>query len=132
MKCSTAPRLLQVGCHSSDGVDFQVSVLAAAQLLGCFEGCPRVFGEIAEKGERVQPGGGKEMWFVDGMLSSAELAEKSLVGGHTGVKVSTMFCELPTFSFELEVMGDERPVEWRHPVGNEVMFLNPGLVVSVM
>ena len=31
----------------------QVSVLAAAQLLGCFEGCPRVFGEIAEEGERV-------------------------------------------------------------------------------
>ena len=31
----------------------QVSVLAAAQLLGCFEGCPRVFGEIAEEGERA-------------------------------------------------------------------------------
>ena len=53
MECSTASRLLQVGCPSSDGVDLQVSVLAAAQLLGCFEGCPRVFGEIAEEGERV-------------------------------------------------------------------------------
>ena len=72
------------------------------------------------------------MWFVDGMLPSAELAEKSLVGGRTGVKVSTVFGELPTLSFELEVVGDERPVEWRHPVGNEVMFLNPGLVVGVM
>ena len=72
------------------------------------------------------------MWFVDGMLPSAELAEKSLVGGHAGVKVGTVFGELPTLSFELEVMGYERPVEWRHPVGNEVMFLDPGPVVIVM
>ena len=132
MECSTPARFLQVGCHSSDGVDLQVSVFAAAQLLGCFERCPGVFGEIAEECERVQSSGGEEMWFVDGMLPSAELAEKSLVGGHTGVKVSTVFGELPTLSFELEVVGYERPVEWRHPVGNEVMFLDPGLVVSVM
>ena len=132
MECSAASRLLQVGCHSSHGVDLQVSVLAAAQLLGCFKGCPRVFGEIAEKSERVQSSGGEEMWLVDGMLPSAKLAEKSLVGCQTGVKMSAVFGELPTLSFELEVVGDERPVEWRHPVGNEVMFLDPSLVVSVM
>ena len=55
-----------------------------------------------------------------------------LVGGETGVEVSTVLGELPAVSFELEVVGDERPVEWRHPVGNEVMFLDPGLVVIVM
>ena len=43
-----------------------------------------------------------------------------------------MFRELPSLSFELEVVGDERPVKWRHPVGNEVMFLDPGLVISVV
>ena len=46
-------------------------MFAAAQLLGCFERCPRVFGEIAEECERVQSSGGEEMWFVDGMLPSA-------------------------------------------------------------
>ena len=81
MECSAASRLLQVGCHSSDGVDLQVCVPAAAQLFGCFKGCSSVFGEVAEKGEGVQSSGGKEMWFVDGMLPSAKLAEKSLVGG---------------------------------------------------
>ena len=54
------------------------------------------------------------------------------MGGKTGVKVCTMFRELPSLSFELEVVGDERPVKWRHPVGNEVMFLDPGLVIGVM
>ena len=46
--------------------------------------------------------------------------------------MSTVLGELPAVSFELEVMGDERPVEWRRPVGNEVMFLDPGLVIGVM
>ena len=50
---SAAARLFQVGCHSSDGVDLQVSMLAAAQLFGCFKGCPCVFGEIAKKSEGV-------------------------------------------------------------------------------
>ena len=81
MECSAASRLLQVGCHSSDGVDLQVCVLAAAQLFGCFKGCSSVFGEVAEKGKGVQSSGCKKMWFVDGMLPSAKLAEKSLVGG---------------------------------------------------
>ena len=46
-------------------------MLAAAQLLGGFEGCSSVFGEIAEKGEGVQSSGGEEMWFMDCVLSSA-------------------------------------------------------------
>ena len=81
VECSAASRLFEVGCHSADGIDLQVCVFAAAQLFGCFKGCSSVFGEIAEKGEGVQSSGGEEMWFVDGMLPSAELAEKSLVGG---------------------------------------------------
>ena len=132
MECSAASRLFQVGCHSSDAVDLQVSMLAAAQLFGCFKGCPRVFGEIAKKSEGVQSSGGKEMWFVNGMLPSAKLAEKSLVGCQAGVKMGAVFGELPTLSFELEAVGDERPIEWRHPVGNEVVFLDPSLIVCVM
>ena len=46
--------------------------------------------------------------------------------------MGTMFCELPAFGFELEVLGNERPVERWHPVGNVVMFLDPGLIVVVM
>ena len=107
-------------------------MLAAAQLFGCLKGCSSVLGEIAEKSEGVQSSGGEEMRFVDGMLPSAKLAEKSLVGGEAGVEVSTVLGELPAVSFELEVVGNERPVEWWHPVGNEVMFLDPGLVVVVM
>ena len=43
--------------------------------------------------------------------------------------MGSVFCELPALSFELEVVGDERPVERRHPVGDVV---DPGLVVCVM
>ena len=81
VECSAASRLLQVGCHSADGINLQVCVFAAAQLFCCFKGCSSVFGEIAEKGEGVQSSGCEKMWFVDGMLPSAKLAEKSLVGG---------------------------------------------------
>ena len=72
------------------------------------------------------------MWFMNGMLPSAELSEKSLVSCQAGVEVGSVFCELPTLSFELEVVGDERPIEWRHPVGNKVVFLDPSLIVCVM
>ena len=72
------------------------------------------------------------MWFVNGMLPSAELSEKSLVGCQAGVEMSSVFSELPTLSFELEVVGNERPIEWRHPVGNEVVLLDPSLIVCVM
>ena len=72
------------------------------------------------------------MRFTDCALASAELAEESLVGGQAGVEVSSALGELPTLSFELEVLGDERPVERWRPVGNEMMFLDPGLVVGLM
>ena len=44
----------------------------------------------------------------------------------------SMLCELPSLSFEFEVVRDERPVEGRHPVGDIVVFLDPGLVVGVV
>ena len=125
-------RFLQVGGHASDGIDFQVCVFAAAKLFGCFEGCQGVFCEVAEEGESVQSGGGEEMGFANGMLSPAKLAEKSLVGGEARVEVGAVFCELPTLSFEFEMMGYEGPIERWHPVGNEVVFLDPSLVIGVV
>ena len=65
-------------------------------------------------------------------MPSAKLAEETFVGGKSGVEVRSMFGELPAFGFELEVLGNERPVERWHPVGNVVMFLDPGLIVVVM
>ena len=107
-------------------------MFAAAQLFGCFKGCQCVLSEIAKESEGMQLSGSEEMWFVNGMLPSAELAEKSLVGSQARVEMGAVFCELPTLSFELEVVGDERPIEWRHPVGNEVVFLDPSLVVGIV
>ena len=46
--------------------------------------------------------------------------------------MGSVFGELPALSFELEVVGDKWPVECRHPVGDVVVFLNPGLVVDVV
>ena len=43
-----------------------------------------------------------------------------------------MFGELPSLGLELEVLGDERPVECGHPFGNVVVFLDPGLIVGVV
>ena len=54
------------------------------------------------------------------------------MSGQSGVKVCSMFCELPSLSFKFEVVRDEGPVECRHPVGNVMVFLDPGLVVSVV
>ena len=65
-------------------------------------------------------------------MSSAKLAKETFVGGEAGVEVGSMFCELPAFGFQLEVLGNERPVERWHPVGKVMMFLNPGLIVVVM
>ena len=132
VECSAATRLFQVGGHSSDGVDLKVGMFAAAQLFGCFKGGQGVFSEIAKESEGMESSGGEEMWFVNGMLPSAELAEKSFVGWQAGVEMSAAFCKLPPLSFELEVVGDERPIEWRHPVGNEVVFLDPSLVVGIV
>ena len=46
--------------------------------------------------------------------------------------MGSVFCKLPSLSFEFEVVGNERPVERRHPVGDVVVLLDPGLVVCVM
>ena len=43
-----------------------------------------------------------------------------------------MFCELPSLGFEFEVVGNERPVECGHPIGNVVVFLDPGLIIGVV
>ena len=44
----------------------------------------------------------------------------------------SMFGELPSLGLEFEVLGDERPVECGHPIGNMVVFLDPGLIVGVV
>ena len=45
--------------------------------------------------------------------------------------MSPVLGKLPALGFEFEVLGYEWPVEWRHPVGDEIVLLNPGLVVVV-
>ena len=72
------------------------------------------------------------MGFANGMLPPAKLAEQSLVCGQARIEVGAVLCELPTLSFELKVMGDKRPIERWHPVGDEVVFLDPSLVVGVV
>ena len=91
-----------------------------------------MFSEIAEDCEGVVFGRGIKVWFTKGLLSSAKLAKEAFVGGKAVVEMCSMFCELPAFGFELEVLGDERPIERWHPIGNVMMFLDPGLVVVVM
>ena len=44
----------------------------------------------------------------------------------------SMFGELPSLGLEFGVLGDERPVECGHPIGNMVVFLDPGLIVGVV
>ena len=46
--------------------------------------------------------------------------------------MGSVFRELPSLSFESEVVGNERPVERRHPVCDVMVLLDPGLVVCVM
>ena len=72
------------------------------------------------------------MRFSEGVLALPKASEKSFVGGQSGVEVGSVFCELPALSFELEVVGNERPVEGRHPVSDVVVLLDPGLVICVM
>ena len=88
--------------------------------------------EVAEESEGMYPSGGEKMRFVNGMLPPAKLAKESLVCGQAAIEMSAVFCELPTLSFELEVMGDKRPIERRRPIGDEVVFLNPSLVIGVV
>ena len=41
----------------------------------------------------------------------------------------SVLCELPSLGLELKMLGDERPVEGRRPVGDEVVFFDPCLLV---
>ena len=91
-----------------------------------------MFGEVTKKGECVVLGGGEEMWFADGSLSSAQAAEKPLVGGEARVEMRSVFCELPSLCFEFEMLRDKGPVERRHPIGNEIVFMDPGLIIGVV
>ena len=104
----------------------------AAKLFGCFKGGQSVLGEIAEKSKGVVFGGGKEVWFSDCLLSSAELAKEPFVCGQARVEMRRVLGELPSLGFELEMLGDERPVERWRPVGDEVVFFDPRLVVVVV
>ena len=91
-----------------------------------------MFGEIAEKSQGLMFGRGKKVWFSDCLLPSAKLAKESLVCGQAGVEMRPVLGKLPALGFELEMLGDEGPVERWHPVGDEVMFFDPGPVVVVM
>ena len=51
VQCSGTTWLFQVGCHTSNGVGFEVCVTATAELFGCFEGGKRVFCEVAKESE---------------------------------------------------------------------------------
>ena len=75
--------------------------------------------------------GCEKVWFTNCLLSSAQAAEEPLVGGEAGVEVGSVFGELPTLGFEFEVLRDEGPVERRHPVGDVVVFVDPGLIIGV-
>ena len=75
--------------------------------------------------------GCEKVWFADCLLSSAQAAEEPLVGGKARVEVGSMLGELPSLGFEFEVLRDEGPVERRHPVGDVVVFVDPGLIIGV-
>ena len=76
--------------------------------------------------------GSVKVWFFECLLAEAESSKKAFVSGQSGVKMGSMLGELPPLGFELEMVGDEGPVECGHPVGNVVMFLDPGLIIGVM
>ena len=91
-----------------------------------------MLGEIAEKSEGMVFGGSEKVRFSDCLLSSAKLAKEPLVCGQARAEMRPVLGELPTLGFELEMLGDEGPIERRHPVGDEVVFLDPRLVVVVV
>ena len=70
-----------------------------------------MFGKVAKKLEGVMFSGSVEVWFSEGVLALSKASEKSFVGGQSGVEVGSVFCKLPSLSFEFEVVGNERPVE---------------------
>ena len=71
MQSSAAAWFLKIGCRTSDGINFQVCVSAAAYLLGSFKGCSRVLGKVTKQSECMVFGGGKEMGFCNCFLASA-------------------------------------------------------------
>ena len=81
MESSTAARVFEIGGHTPDGVDFKISVLATAQLFGCFEGGRCMFGKVAEERESVMLGRGVEVWFSEGVLTLTKASEESFVCG---------------------------------------------------
>ena len=89
-----------------------------------------MFGEVAQEGRSVVFGGVEKVWFVDGPLSASQASEETFVGSEARVEVGAVFCEL--LSLEFEVGRNKWPVQGRHPIGNVVVFMDPGLIVSVM
>ena len=76
VQCSSAAWLLEVGCHTSDSVDLKVCVTSTAEVLGGFKGGKRVFCEVTKEGKGMVFGRCEEVWFPEGLLSSAKLAEE--------------------------------------------------------
>ena len=72
------------------------------------------------------------MRFPQGVLSAAEALEKTSVGSQAGVKVGSVFGELPSLRLQFETLREERPIQRRHPVGDAVAFVDPCLIVGVM
>ena len=91
-----------------------------------------MFCQVAEKCESMVLGGSEKVGLSKCILALSQTSKEAFVGGQSGVEVGSMLGELPALGFELEVMGDEGPVKSRHPVGNVVVLLNPGLVVGVV
>ena len=91
-----------------------------------------MFCEVVEEGECVMFGRSEKVWLSDCLLSSAPAAKEPLIGGEARVEVGSVFGELPSLGFEFEVLGDERPIERRHPVGDVVVFVNPGLIIGLV
>ena len=62
VESSAAAWFFEIGGHTPDSVDFEVSVATTAQLFGCFKGGGCVFSEVAKKCESVVFGGSVKVW----------------------------------------------------------------------
>ena len=69
VESSAAAWFFEIGGHTPDGIDFELSVATAPQLFGCFKGGCCVFSEVAEKCESVMFGGSVKVWFSEGVLA---------------------------------------------------------------
>ena len=61
--------------------------------------------------------GGEEVRFAQCVLSTPEALEKPLVGCESTVEVCPVVDKLPPLSFQLKVLGGEKPMSWWRPVG---------------